>query len=157
MGVLLVCPCGKRWSSDDNPDAPILTCPNCGQRLIPIAPGGWRSLWPRLTIAAAATILIVVAVGIALVPFFPRRESSTDATVEASVSQPETELQKPSSSGTPDKPLLRPLAPSAPVAKPILPLLDNPPSVAPYLKIRLGLLPPSHAVWGHLRIRRPRA
>ncbi len=136
MGVLLVCPCGKRWSSDDNPNTPAPVCPDCDRPLIPIAPGGWRSLWPRLTIAAAATILIVVAVGIALVPFFPRRESSTDATVEASVSQPETELQKPLSSGTPDKPLLRSLAPSAPVAKPILPLLDDPSSVAPLFEDR---------------------
>jgi hypothetical protein len=85
-------------------------------------------------IAAAATILVIVAVGIALVPFLPRRETSTDAAVAASVSQPEIELQKPLSSGVSDKPLLRPLAPSAPASKPILPLLDDPPSVAPILE-----------------------
>src|SRR5690349_15224496 len=100
MGVLLVCPCGKRWSSDDNPSAPAPKCPDCGQPLIPIASGGWRLLWPRLMIAAAATILVIVAVGIALVPFLPRRETSTDAAVAARVSQPEAELQKPLSSGT---------------------------------------------------------
>ena len=134
MGVLLVCPCGKRWSSEDNSNAPAPICPDCGRPLIPIAAGGWQSLWPRLTIAAVATILVVVAVGIALVPFLPQRETLTDAPVAASVSQPEAEPQKPLSSGTPDKPLLRPLSPAAPVAKPILPLLDNPPSVAPLLE-----------------------
>src|SRR5215469_5838784 len=107
MGVLLICPCGKRRSSDDNPNAPAPNCPDCGQPLIPIATSGWRSLWPRLMIAAAATILVLVAVGVALVPFLPRREPSTDAAVAASLSQPEAELQKPLSSGTPDKPLLR--------------------------------------------------
>lgn len=132
MSVLLVCPCGKRWSSDGDSDA--LICPDCGHPLTPIVSGGWRSLWPRLTLAAAVTLLVVVSAGFALVRLLPaaRRETPSEAAIATNVPQPEAELRKPSPHEKPDKPLLRPPDSPAPAVKPILPLPNKPPpSVTP--------------------------
>jgi hypothetical protein len=135
MSVLLVCPCGKRWTSDDGANAAAAICPVCGRPLTPIAPGGWRSLWPRLTLAVLATLLVVVAVGMALVHLLPATSREAPSVTEAnSIPQPEKELDKPLPQEAPQKPLLPPREASAPADKPILPLLDNPPALVPPLK-----------------------
>jgi hypothetical protein len=135
MSVLLVCPCGKRWSSDGVPGGSAALCPDCGRPLTPIAAGSWRTLWPRLMLAAVATLLVVIGAGIALIHLLPAtpRETSPVA-VANNVPQPEAELQKPLPQDKTDKPLLTSGKSSALVPKPILPLLDNPPSGAPPLE-----------------------
>lgn len=126
MSVLLVCPCGKRWSSDGAADAPV--CPDCGCPLASITPGSWRTLWPRLTFAAVVTLLVVASAGMALVRFLPstRRDVSSEAAVAASAEPSEAEFRKPLFPATQDKPLLRSLRPASPAGKPMLPLLDDP-------------------------------
>jgi hypothetical protein len=132
MSVLLVCPCGKRWSSDG--DSGALICPDCGRPLAPIVSGGWRSLWPRLTLAAAVTLLVIVSAGFALVRLLPatRREMPSETAASTTMPQPESELRKPLPQEKPDKPLLRLPDPPAPAVKAIRPLPDKPPpSVTP--------------------------
>jgi hypothetical protein len=91
-------------------------------------------LWPRLTIAAVVTLLVVVGAGLALVRLLPATPRDTSAVAEANKSpQPETELEKPLRPSAPEKPLLPSDNSSVPAAKPVLPLLDNPPSVTPPL------------------------
>lgn len=131
MNYLFVCPCGKRWMSGDGRDGPITVCPSCGHALSPLPVRGWRSLWPRLTLAAAVTLFAVMVVGIALARLLPapERETLATATTATSIPQPEEEIHKPllaaSSSAS-----QRPLAPPSSASKPMLPLLDNPPGSA---------------------------
>jgi hypothetical protein len=134
MSVLLVCPCGKRWSSEDVLDAAAARCPVCGRPLTPIAGGDWRALWPRLAFAAGATVLAVAVAAIALIRLLPATPHETSPEAVASrVPESEAELQKPLPQGTTEKPLLTSRSSSALVAKPILPLLDSPPSAVPPL------------------------
>lgn len=161
MGVLLVCPCGKRWSREGVSDASALVCPVCGSPLTPIVSGGWRSLWPRLTLAAAATLLVVVSAGFALVRLLPatRHETPSEAVVATNVPQPESEISKPLPQEKPDKPLLRPSDSPASAVKAIVPLPDKPrsgvtPLEPPAPKKSVSELPTKDDFFQHLVISR---
>ena len=132
MNLFLVCPCGQRWMSDDNR---AVTCPACGRPLAPLAVGGWRSLWPRLTLAAAATLLAVIVAGVALVRLLPARQHETPPTVVAVSNAPRPEAEEPKAlPPAPEAPTLPSLESHDSAAKPILPLLDNSPPLLPPLE-----------------------
>jgi hypothetical protein len=126
MSLLLVCPCGKRWTSDASVGSPAAVCPVCGRPLKPDV-GGWRVLWPRLTLAAGATLLVVIVATVALARLLPTPSHQTPAiTVEVEQREP---------SPSPVASSLPPLDPPAALTeKPILPLLDNLPTLAPPLE-----------------------
>jgi hypothetical protein len=132
MSVFLVCPCGRRWMSEDRV---AVACPACGRPLVPMTTGGWRSLWPRLTLAAAATLLAVIVAGVALVRLLPARQHETPPTVAAVQDAPRAEPEDyKDSPPAPEAPPLPPLEAPATASRPILPLLDNPPPLAPPLE-----------------------
>jgi hypothetical protein len=131
MGFLLVCPCGKRWTSADGL---AVVCPDCGRSLSPVAAVGLRSLWPRLTLAAVATIFVILIITIALVRLLPDPPRSRLPESVAVANVPPNILEEADASPpAPEKPLLPPLDPHAPSADSTLPLLDHPPSLAPPL------------------------
>ena len=129
MSLLFVCPCGKRWTSENA--VPPSSCPDCGRPLSPVAVIGWRTLWPRLAFAAGATLLAVIVAGTALVHLLPapRHETQSvvaDDTTKSTPSPPVSEPPPP-----PPPPSLD--LPPPPTMKTTLPLLDEPPSSAPPL------------------------
>ncbi|MHB1424835.1 MAG: hypothetical protein ACYC3I_16815 [Gemmataceae bacterium] len=128
MSFLLVCPCGKRWMSEEGSAIP---CPDCGRPLASLTGAGWRSLWPRLTLAAVATTLVVLVAAIALIRLLPSSPRATMAESEAAPNKLEESAFSPP---TPEKPLLPLLDPSPPSANATLPLLDHPLSLAPPLE-----------------------
>lgn len=131
MSVHLVCSCGKRWISESGEGVSAALCPDCGRRLTPLVAGGWRSLWPRLTLAAVFTILFVLVTSVVLIHWLPApdRQKPPSASATASVPLPEAEQRKPvpptAENGRPAR---------TPDAKSTLPLLDNPPPVAAVLE-----------------------
>lgn len=135
MSLLLVCPCGKRWIRSSRLDGPVAICPICGRTLSPIVVGGWRSLWPRLTLAACATLLAVLVVGIGLARLLPapQRETLPEATAATNLPRMEEEVRKPLPSAA-DAPSPRHLDPPASAMQPTLPLLDQPPPAVPPLE-----------------------
>jgi hypothetical protein len=131
MSYLLVCSCGKQWMSESSL---AVVCPDCGHALAPVLVGGWRSLWPRLALAAAATLCVVIACGIVVVRFLPAppRETLSDAAPATNLSSTKEEIHKPSAA--PDVPAKPLLVPPTSTARPMLPLLDNPSGLAPPLE-----------------------
>jgi hypothetical protein len=129
MTVLFTCPCGQRWTSAEGRAAQPQTCPVCGRRLTPLTPGGWRSLAPRLALAATATTLAVILAGVLLAQLLPRR--STPQPVAAEQTTPSAEAAPSRSDSVLTRevtpPPSSPVAPEKTTAVPVLPLLDNPP------------------------------
>jgi hypothetical protein len=83
---------------------------------------GLRALWPRLTRAAVATLLVVVLAGVLLVRLLPPREQPQPAVAEQTPPAPQAAPPP-----TPAAPRLEP--PPKITAKLVLPLLDNPPAL----------------------------
>jgi hypothetical protein len=132
MKLLLVCPCGQRWMSEDDR---AVACPACGHPLVPIPVGGWRSMWPRLTLVAAATLLVVIITGVALVRLLPAPRHETPPTNAAVHNALRAKVEDHKASPTvPEAPPLPHLESLPSPSKPVLPLLDNPSSLAPPLE-----------------------
>jgi hypothetical protein len=80
-----------------------LRCPDCGRLLSRPDSTGLRTLWPRLTVAAVATLLVVIAVGIGLARLLPstRREQPQPVLAEQTLPATQTEVDKPLASPSP--------------------------------------------------------
>ncbi len=140
MHVLHVCSCGNRWSSESELTDPSSICPQCGLPAASAATTGWRALWPRLALAAGATLFLVLLAGTLLIRLLPapRHEpQSPRAEVKESVPSPPDPIVS-RSQPLPDPPLKTTL-PLLDAPQPTAPPLDDPP---PARTVKNGVVKP---------------